>query len=56
MIEARRVQHNVEHTIKVLQSSLAVLELANRANHQLEAKKYYSALKVMSAVSVALMT
>ncbi|KAJ8660146.1 hypothetical protein O0I10_004005 [Lichtheimia ornata] len=50
LIEARRVQHNVEHTIKVLHSSLAVLELANRANHQLEAKKYYSALKTMDSL------
>ncbi|KAL1933631.1 hypothetical protein VTP01DRAFT_7721, partial [Rhizomucor pusillus] len=45
LIEARRVQRNVEDAIEALQKSLAVLELANKAGHLMEEKKYYSALK-----------
>ncbi|KAG2220229.1 hypothetical protein INT45_008770 [Circinella minor] len=47
LIEARRVQQNVEDAIEVLQKSLTMLELANTANVQLESKKYYSALKTL---------
>ncbi|KAI7856535.1 exocyst complex subunit Sec15-like-domain-containing protein [Circinella umbellata] len=47
LIEARRVQQNVEDSIEVLQKSLTMLELANTANVQLESKKYYSALKTL---------
>ncbi|KAI9315513.1 exocyst complex subunit Sec15-like-domain-containing protein [Dichotomocladium elegans] len=50
LIEARRVQKNVEDAIQALQKSLVVLELMNRTNHQLEAKKYYSALKTLDIV------
>ncbi|KAI8140216.1 exocyst complex subunit Sec15-like-domain-containing protein [Fennellomyces sp. T-0311] len=47
LIEARRVQQNVEDAIQVLQKSLVMLELANKADQQLEGKKYYSALKTL---------
>lgn len=40
------MQRNVEDAIEALQKSLAVLELANKAGHLMEEKKYYSALKV----------
>ncbi|KAI9275897.1 exocyst complex subunit Sec15-like-domain-containing protein [Phascolomyces articulosus] len=50
LIEARRVQQNVEDAIEVLQKSLTMLELANQANGQLESKKYYSALKTLDSL------
>jgi enoyl-[acyl-carrier-protein] reductase (NADH) len=46
-MEARRVQQNVDDAIHALQSSLVVLELANKADQQLEQHKYYSTLKTL---------
>lgn len=46
-MEARRVQQNVDDAINALQSSLVVLELANKADQQLEQHKYYSTLKTL---------
>ncbi|KAI7904416.1 exocyst complex subunit Sec15-like-domain-containing protein [Cokeromyces recurvatus] len=50
LTNARKVQQNVEDAIEVLQSSLNVLELANKVNEQLEQKKYYSALKTLNGL------
>ncbi|ORZ09939.1 exocyst complex subunit Sec15-like-domain-containing protein [Absidia repens] len=47
-MEARRVQQNVDDAISALQSSLVVLDLANKADHQLEQHKYYSTLKTLN--------
>lgn len=46
MTNAKKVQQNIEDAIEALQSSLVVLESANKVNEQLEQKKYYAALKV----------
>ncbi|KAI8335092.1 exocyst complex subunit Sec15-like-domain-containing protein [Chlamydoabsidia padenii] len=46
-MEARRVQQNVDDAIHAIQSSLVVLELANKADQQLEQHKYYSTLKTL---------
>lgn len=45
--EARRVQQNVEDAINAIQSSLTVLEMANKAEQLLEQHKYYSTLKTL---------
>ncbi|CAO3629892.1 unnamed protein product [Cunninghamella blakesleeana] len=45
--EARRVQQNVEDAINAIQSSLMVLEMANKAEQLLEQHKYYSTLKTL---------
>ncbi|KAI9012696.1 exocyst complex subunit Sec15-like-domain-containing protein [Phycomyces nitens] len=50
LIEAKRVQQNVDNAIEALQTSLVVLELANKVNQQLDDKKYYSALKTLDAL------
>ncbi|KAI8640039.1 exocyst complex subunit Sec15-like-domain-containing protein [Parasitella parasitica] len=47
LTNARKVQQNVEDAIEALQSSLVVLESANRVNDLLEKKKYYAALKML---------
>ncbi|KAI8099004.1 exocyst complex subunit Sec15-like-domain-containing protein [Halteromyces radiatus] len=47
-MEARRVQQNVDDAISALQSSLIVLEMANKVDHQLEQHKYYSTLKTLN--------
>lgn len=49
LTNARKVQQNVEDAIEALQSSLVVLESANKVNDLLERKKYYAALKVSTA-------
>lgn len=46
MTNARKVQQNVEDAIESLQTSLVVLESANKVNNLLENKNYYAALKV----------
>ncbi|KAI8367558.1 exocyst complex subunit Sec15-like-domain-containing protein [Radiomyces spectabilis] len=50
LIEARKVQQNIDDAIEALQSSLSVLELANKVNYQLDQKKYYSALKTLEGL------
>ncbi|KAI7866597.1 exocyst complex subunit Sec15-like-domain-containing protein [Spinellus fusiger] len=50
LIEARRMQQNVNNAIEALQTSLGVLELANKVNQQLDQKKYYSALKTLDVL------
>lgn len=44
------MQQNVEDAIEALQSSLVVLESANKVNDLMERKKYYAALKVSTAM------
>lgn len=46
MTNARKIQQNIEDAIEALQSSLVLLESANKVNEQLDQKKYYAALKV----------
>ncbi|CEP09699.1 hypothetical protein [Parasitella parasitica] len=50
LTNARKVQQNVEDAIEALQSSLVVLESANRVNDLLEKKKYYAALKTLDGL------
>ncbi|KAL0074521.1 exocyst complex subunit Sec15-like-domain-containing protein [Phycomyces blakesleeanus] len=50
LIEAKRVQQNVDNAIEALKTSLVVLELANKVNQQLDEKKYYSALKTLDGL------
>ncbi|KAI8060076.1 exocyst complex subunit Sec15-like-domain-containing protein [Gongronella butleri] len=45
--EARKVQQNVEDAIYAVQTSLMVLELANKADFQLDERKYFSTLKTL---------
>ncbi|EIE89524.1 hypothetical protein RO3G_14235 [Rhizopus delemar RA 99-880] len=47
LTNAKKVQQNIEDAIEALQSSLVVLESANKVNEQLEQKKYYAALKTL---------
>ncbi|KAI8877265.1 exocyst complex subunit Sec15-like protein [Backusella circina FSU 941] len=50
LTNARRVQQNVEDAIEALQSSLLVLEAANKVNDQLDQKQYYAALKTLDGL------
>ncbi|KAL0138916.1 exocyst complex subunit Sec15-like-domain-containing protein [Mucor lusitanicus] len=50
LTNARKVQQNVEDAIEALQSSLVVLESANKVNDLLERKKYYAALKTLDGL------
>ncbi|KAG1473874.1 hypothetical protein G6F56_000693 [Rhizopus delemar] len=45
LTNAKKVQQNIEDAIEALQSSLVVLESADKVNDQLDQKKYYAALK-----------
>ncbi|RUS18641.1 exocyst complex subunit Sec15-like-domain-containing protein [Endogone sp. FLAS-F59071] len=47
LIETRRTQQNIDQAIETLQTSLLVLELANKVNTHMENQKYYSALKTL---------
>ncbi|KAI9269850.1 exocyst complex subunit Sec15-like-domain-containing protein [Sporodiniella umbellata] len=47
LTRAKKVQQNIEDVIEALQSSLVVLESADKVNEQLEKKKYYAALKTL---------
>ncbi|GAA5800179.1 hypothetical protein HPULCUR_005604 [Helicostylum pulchrum] len=47
LTNARKVQQNVEDAIESLQTSLVVLESANKVNNLLENKNYYAALKTI---------
>ncbi|RUS31236.1 hypothetical protein BC938DRAFT_478215 [Jimgerdemannia flammicorona] len=46
LIETRRTQQNIDQAIETLQTSLLVLELANKVDTHMKNQKYYSALKV----------
>ena len=50
LTNARKVQQNVEDAIEALQSSLVVLESANKVNDLLDRKKYYTALKTLDGL------
>ncbi|KAI9349411.1 exocyst complex subunit Sec15-like-domain-containing protein [Pilaira anomala] len=50
LTNARKVQQNVEDAIEALQSSLTVLESANKVNNLLENKNYYAALKTLDGL------
>ncbi|KAI7894923.1 exocyst complex subunit Sec15-like-domain-containing protein [Mucor mucedo] len=50
LTNARKVQQNVEDAIEALQSSLIVLESANKVNELLDKKIYYSALKTLETL------
>ncbi|RCI06211.1 hypothetical protein CU098_005927 [Rhizopus stolonifer] len=47
LTNAKKVQQNIEDAIEALQSSLVVLESADKVNDQLDQKKYYAALKTL---------
>ncbi|KAG1175862.1 hypothetical protein G6F70_003830 [Rhizopus microsporus] len=48
LTNARKIQQNIEDAIEALQSSLVLLESANKVNEQLDQKKYYAALKILN--------
>ncbi|PKC06061.1 exocyst complex subunit Sec15-like protein [Rhizophagus irregularis] len=47
LIQTRRIQKNIDEAVETLQLCLHVLDMANRVNHLVEERKYYSALRTL---------
>jgi hypothetical protein len=54
LLEARKVQNNLEKAMDSIQDSLIVLELAETVRLKMENGKHYAALKVINAEDIAL--
>lgn len=52
LLEARKVQNNLEKAMDSIQDSLIVLELAETVRLKMENGKHYAALKVMNAEDI----
>ncbi|CAG8582591.1 18435_t:CDS:10 [Dentiscutata erythropus] len=47
LIQTRKIQKNIDEAVDTFQLCLHVLDMANRVNHLVEERKYYSALRVL---------
>jgi hypothetical protein len=52
LLEARKVQNNLEKAMDSIQDSLIVLELAESVRLKMENGKHYAALKVITAEDI----
>ncbi|KAG0316648.1 hypothetical protein BGZ97_006549 [Linnemannia gamsii] len=52
LVESKRIQENIATATETLKTCIHFLDLANRVNVQVEARKYYSALRIVDEIQV----